>query len=129
MEKEELSIEDRMILIEDQVNYALNKINELEKNIGQLTKDSAEHLSKILQLDIDMTEITNKISELEANYAYIDKETQKDQGEQKIQLSQIKTEIYNHQLQIDSSRELINALFDALNLLVESINSIRDRKQ
>ncbi|MEM3829122.1 MAG: hypothetical protein QXP36_07915 [Conexivisphaerales archaeon] len=129
MEKEELPIEDRMILIEDQVNYALSKINELEKNIAQLTKDSTEHYSKLIQLENDTTEINENVFQLGEDFFNTDKELREKIEKQRLEVSGMQSQIYTLDKQNASMRELINALFDALNILVESINSIRDRKE
>ncbi|MEM3873066.1 MAG: hypothetical protein QXE05_10965 [Nitrososphaeria archaeon] len=129
MTDKELSVDDHLILIDDQVNYALSEIKNIEKKLSTLEKDSTEHFSKIVQLGIDLTDMNNNIEQLGADFFNSDNELHNKQTEHEIQINQIKTDLYNHQLQISSLRELVNALFDALNILTQSINQVRDKKE
>ncbi|MEM3872735.1 MAG: hypothetical protein QXE05_09270 [Nitrososphaeria archaeon] len=129
MTDKELSVDDHLILIDDQVNYALNEIKEIEKRLSLLEKDNTEHYTRIVQLGIDMTDINSNVEQLGADFFNSDSELHNKQAELDIQINQIKTDLYNHQLQISSLRELVNALFDALNILTQSINQVRDKKE
>ncbi|MEM3872845.1 MAG: hypothetical protein QXE05_09840 [Nitrososphaeria archaeon] len=129
MTDKELPVDDHLILLDDQVNYALNEIKEIEKKLSLIEKDSTDHLNKIIQLDTDIIDINSNVEQLGADFFNSDNELHNKQAEHEIQINQIKIDLYNHQLQISSLRELINAIFDALNILVQSINQVRDKKE
>ncbi|MEM3192229.1 MAG: hypothetical protein QW292_09105 [Candidatus Parvarchaeota archaeon] len=124
MEKDEkeLGIEDQVILLNDEVNYAIEEIKKIKETLSAQGKDIAQLFDKIVHLGEDLTELNNNVASFQIEFDRTDDQIRNEQARQRLGISEIKTEI-------SSLRELVDALFDALNVLVNSINAKRNKNE